>query len=99
MGSYFSGWMFNSSHNEFPFFTYNENRIPSLNDQLSFIKAYIDEYTRLNKISESYTIFYDTLSVDKLLLEIKLFSLLFNLKSVVWAKKQVALSKIKFGFK
>ena len=91
--------MFHSGHSEFPFFTYNEHHIPTLNDQLSFINAYIDEYKHLNNISESYSILNDTLSIDKLFLEVKLFSLLFNLKSAVWAKKQVTSSKIKFGFK
>lgn len=84
--------MFNSSHDEYPYFTYNKDGFPDLEDQLCFVNAYIDEQKRLNPKCEN-------LDVDKLLLEARIFSLIFHITSGTWAQNIAGVSKMNFSFK
>ena len=93
--------MFNSCENpEHPYFCYFPNNYPSLDAQLIFINAYIDEYKKLakekdNKLFEKAC---ENLTTEKLLIEARAFSMLAHLMNSIWAKGRVGVSKINFGY-
>jgi len=86
IGCFFSSFMFNSSHTEFPYFTYDEAGFPSVDSQLEFVSAYVTESD-------------GKCGLEEVLREGQAFALLFHLSSAIWAKGSVGTSGIKFGFK
>ena len=36
--------MFNSAHDQYPYFTYNQEGFPSDEDQVTFVDSYIEEF-------------------------------------------------------
>lgn len=93
--------MFNSCENpDHPYFFYFQDNYPSLDAQVSFLDAYIDEYKKLvlEKKPEQFEKLCANLTTEQLLVESRAFALMAHLMLGIWGKGCVGVSKIKFGY-
>ena len=68
---------------------------PNREQQLNFIRSYIQEYLVINKQSE---INYETLNEEKILIEANYYVLASHFFWSVWAICQAAATKIQFSY-
>lgn len=94
LGVFFSSFMFNSAHDQFPYFTYDQTAFPSDEDQMTFINAYIEACKNICSEEE-----LDDLTPEKLVLEGRAFALFFHLNSAIWAQDMVGKTNIEFSHK
>jgi len=90
--------MFNSAHDEFPYFKYNQDGFPTTDEQLVFVNSYTDECKSNMACKEILKNFGRDLTTEKLLIEGRAFALFIHLNSAIWAKNLVGKSKIKFSY-
>ena len=89
--------MFDNNTNEYPFFCYNYSLYPSREQQLYFLRNYVEEFEAFE--SKNVGIKKEYIDEEKLLKEISYFTLLSHMYWGTWAVLQPNLVKnFKFKF-
>ena len=95
IGSYFNEMMINLNHAEYPFFTFNTKFYPNKEQQLHFIRAYLDEYSRLQPLHRDDN---RNLLEEQLLIEANYFAMASNFYWAVCSICEAASSCINSDF-
>ncbi len=91
--------MFNSAHDQFPYFKYDLEAFPTTDEQLVFVESYIRECKSNELYKKNIEDSGEDLTAEKLMFEARAFALFYNLSSAIWAKEFVGKSEKKFSFK
>ncbi|EDO28968.1 predicted protein, partial [Nematostella vectensis] len=92
LANHFNEWMWDYKHEEAPYYLYNPELFPSLEQQLLFIRTYLGEQTNCHspdKISPKE---------QELLDEVQRFALVSNFFWGMWSVVQAKMSNIEFGY-
>ncbi|CAG0881238.1 unnamed protein product [Darwinula stevensoni] len=108
IANHFCEWMYCYQVQEPPYFTYNKNHFPSPEEQMHFIRKYLERYKRLlNSPGECLneqdndgtdTIDVTTREVLQVYEEVQRFTLASHLFWALWSAVNAPVSKILFGY-
>lgn len=106
LGNHFCEWMMNNNYDKHPYFQYNYELYPNREQQLNFIRAYIQQFKssmRVQDLDETTTSEDDVsqrvfLNEEHLIKEANYFALASHIFWANWSIYQAASCKIKFEY-
>ena len=90
IGNHFCEWMYYNDHKEFPFFYHDFSRYPTRDEQLNFIRAYIDEAKKIRGDQED-------LDEEKILKEANYYALSSHLVAAIFSPHLALSSKDQYS--
>ncbi|GBO22706.1 hypothetical protein AVEN_21346-1, partial [Araneus ventricosus] len=94
LANQFLEWCYDYANDEYPYFIYSSEKFPTEEEQISFIRAYLDQLVEEGVIPS--TSVEDEIKV--ILQEIDIFSMAVNLLWALWSWKMTFLSSKDFGY-
>jgi choline/ethanolamine kinase len=96
IGNYFCEWMMNNNYDTYPYFKCKPELYPTKEQQLNFIRSYLNEYKKINThLNRNRS---DLFNEDKLLKEANYFALASHFFWSIWSIVQAATTKIQFSY-
>uniref|UniRef100_UPI00358FFAB3 choline kinase alpha-like isoform X1 n=2 Tax=Myxine glutinosa TaxID=7769 RepID=UPI00358FFAB3 len=91
IGNHFCEWMYDYTHNAWPFYKVNTKNYPSREQQLRFCMAYLKEYgDHAENLGDA--------DMDRMLLEVNRYALASHFFWCLWSILQASISTINFGY-
>uniref|UniRef100_A0A8C4PZ61 ethanolamine kinase n=1 Tax=Eptatretus burgeri TaxID=7764 RepID=A0A8C4PZ61_EPTBU len=91
IGNHFCEWMYDYTHNSWPFYKVNTQNYPSREQQLRFCTAYLKEFgDHANHLGDA--------DMDRMLLEVNRYALASHFFWCLWSIIQASISTIPFGY-